>query len=114
MGRTEVNFWAFAQWRAESMQECRKTIVGAFKHSVEVGDVHYSLYSSINGASSMVTGGDHLDDMEPIVAQMLSTLRNSKALVQDLVESVYSVLRCFKVSIKMFIFLLLHNLILSV
>lgn len=74
-------------------------IVGAYRHSVEVGDVHYSLYAGINGSTMLLTCGDHLDDCEPVVAQVLTTLRNMKALTQDLVDSVYGVHRCFKVCI---------------
>lgn len=97
MGRTETNFWAFAQWRAESSAECRKTIIGAYRHSIEVGDVHYALYSGVNGSAMLLSCGEHLDDMEPLVAQIHATLRNMKALSQDLVDSVYGILRCFKV-----------------
>lgn len=75
-------------------------VVGAYRHSVEVGDVHYSLYSAINGATMLFSCGEHLDDCEPVVAQMLSTLRNMKALTQELVDSVYGVQRCFKVTIE--------------
>ena len=97
MGRTETNFWAFAQWRAESMVESRKTITMAYRHSIEVGDIHYALYAGINGGVMFLTSGEHLDDMEPTVAQISSSLRNMKALGSDLVESAYGILRCFKV-----------------
>ena len=97
MGRTEANFWAFAQWRAESLVETRKTILMSYRHSVEVGDVHYALYSGINGGEMLLSSGEHLDDMEPIMAQIYSTLRNMKALGSAMVESSYGILRCFKV-----------------
>jgi len=97
MARTETNFWAFAQWRAESITDCRKTIIGAYRHSIEVGDVHYALYSGVNGAQMLLTCGEHLDDMEPMAAQIYATLRNMKALGADPVDSVCGILRCFKV-----------------
>jgi hypothetical protein len=97
LGRTETNFWAFAQWHAETPAECRKMIVGAYRHSVEVGDVHYALYTGINAADSLLVCGDHLDDCEPVVLQILTALRNMKALTRELVESVYGIQRCFKV-----------------
>jgi hypothetical protein len=35
ISRTETNVAAFAQWYREPMHNCKKTLLGAFKHSVE-------------------------------------------------------------------------------
>lgn len=40
ISRTETNVAAFARWYKEPMHNSRKTLMSAFKHSVENGDIH--------------------------------------------------------------------------